>query len=117
MNVDDLALALGVGSARGARALARAVGRGQKRQVVALGEAVARALEQAGHVAVRARLERGRLPLDDRSADALCASGLPDLSVAPQLLAECARVVKRRRQRHRGDGGWASSDAGPSVTC
>ncbi len=93
MNVDDLALALGVGSARGARALARAVP-GQKRQVVALGDAVARALEQAGHVAVRVRPERGRLPLEDRSADALCVSGLPDLSVAPQLLAECARVVK-----------------------
>lgn len=96
MNVDDLALALGVGSARGARALARAVGRGEeaKRRVVALGEAVARALEQAGHTAVRARLERGRLPLEDGSADALCTSGLPDLSVAPQLIKECARVVR-----------------------
>ncbi|HXU68943.1 MAG TPA: class I SAM-dependent methyltransferase [Polyangia bacterium] len=96
MNVDDLALALGVGSARGARALARSVpvtGSG-KRQVVALGEAVARAIEQAGHVAVRARLERGRLALEDASADALCTSGLPDLSVAPQLIKECARVVR-----------------------
>ena len=93
MNVDDWALALGVGSGRGARALARAVG-GDKRQVVALGEAVARAIEQAGHVAVRARLERGRLALDDSSADALCTSGLPDLSVAPQLIKECARVVR-----------------------
>ena len=93
MNVDDLALALNVGSARGARALARAVP-GEKRVVVALGEAVARAVEQAGHTVVRARLERGRLALDDASADALCTSGLPDLSVAPQLIAECARVVK-----------------------
>lgn len=93
MNVDDLALALNVGSARGARALARAVP-GQKRRVVALGDAVARALEQAGHEALRARLERGRIPLDDSAADALCASGLPDLSVAPQLIKECARVVK-----------------------
>ena len=93
MNVDDLALALGVGSARGARALARAVP-GEKRQVVALGEAVARAIEQAGHTVVRARLERGRLSLDDSSADALCTSGLPDLSMAPQLIKECARVVR-----------------------
>ena len=101
MNVDDLALALGVGSARGARALARAVGANgaranhdSKLTVVALGEAVARALEQAGHVAMRARFERGRLPLEDGSADALCTSGLPDLSVAPQLIKECARVVR-----------------------
>ena len=93
MNVDDLALALNVGSARGARALARAV-RGEKRRVAALGEAVARALEQEGHEALRARLERGRLPLDDSAADALCASGLPDLSLAPQLIKECARVVR-----------------------
>jgi ubiquinone/menaquinone biosynthesis C-methylase UbiE len=96
MNVDDLALALGVGSARGARALARAVGPSSeaRRTVVALGEAVARAVEQAGHDVVRARLERGRLALDDGCADALCASGLPDLSVAPALLHECARVVR-----------------------
>jgi ubiquinone/menaquinone biosynthesis C-methylase UbiE len=93
MNVDDLALALGVGAGRGAKALARAVG-GEKRRVVALGEAIAKALEQAGHEAVRVRLERGRLPLEDASVDALCASGLPDLSLAPALLAECARVVK-----------------------
>ena len=93
MNVDDWVLALGVGSGRGARALARAV-RGDKRQVVALGEAVARALEQAGHAALRARMERGRLALDDSAADALCTSGLPDLSVAPQLIKECARVVR-----------------------
>ena len=43
---------------------------------------------------MRARLERGRLALDDASADALCTSGLPDLSVAPQLIKECARVVR-----------------------
>jgi ubiquinone/menaquinone biosynthesis C-methylase UbiE len=96
MNVDDLALALGLGAARGAKALARAVGPSGdgKRRVVALGDAVARALAQAGHEPVRARLERGRLQLEDASADALCASGLPDLSVAPTLLRECARVVK-----------------------
>jgi ubiquinone/menaquinone biosynthesis C-methylase UbiE len=96
MNVDDLALALGLGAARGARALARAVGPSNqgKRRVVALGDAIARALEQAGHEPVRARLERGRLALEDAAADALCASGLPDLSVAPMLLKECARVVK-----------------------
>jgi ubiquinone/menaquinone biosynthesis C-methylase UbiE len=93
MNVEDLALALGMGAARGARALARAVG-GEKRRVVALGEAVARALEEAGHEALRVRAERGRLPLDDGSADALCASGLPDLSVAPLVLHEFVRVVR-----------------------
>jgi ubiquinone/menaquinone biosynthesis C-methylase UbiE len=93
VNVDDLALALGLGAARGARALARAVG-GEKKRVVALGEAIARALEQAGHQPMRTRLERGRLPLEDAGADALCASGLPDPSVAPALLRECARVVQ-----------------------
>jgi ubiquinone/menaquinone biosynthesis C-methylase UbiE len=96
MNVDDLALALGLGAARGAKALARAVGpSGEgKRRVVALGDAIARALEQAGHEPLRARMERGRLPFEDGSADALCASGLPDLSLAPAVLGECARVVK-----------------------
>jgi hypothetical protein len=93
MNVDDLALALGLGAARGARALARAVG-GGKLRVVALGDAIARALEQAGHQPLRARLERGRLGLDDGGADALCASGLPDPSVAPMVLRECVRVVQ-----------------------
>lgn len=92
MNVDDLALALGLGAARGARALARAVGT-EPRRVVALGDAIARALQEAGHQPLRARLERGRLSLDDAAAEALCASGLPDLSVAPALLRECARVV------------------------
>ncbi len=93
MNVDDLALALGVGAARGAKALARAVP-GEKRRVAALGEAVAKALEQVGHEAVRARMERGRLALDDASVDALCVSGLPDLSVAAQALQELVRVVR-----------------------
>lgn len=93
MNVDGLAQALGLGSARGARAMARAIGDGRKR-VVALGEAIARALEEAGHEAIRARLERGRLALEDGVADALCASGLPDRSIAPLVLGECGRVVK-----------------------
>jgi ubiquinone/menaquinone biosynthesis C-methylase UbiE len=93
MKVDDLALALGLGAARGARALARAVG-GNGQRVVALGEAIARAVEQAGHTPVRVRVEHGQLSLDDANADALCASGLPDRSVAPALLRECARVVK-----------------------
>ncbi|MCA1662800.1 MAG: methyltransferase domain-containing protein, partial [Myxococcales bacterium] len=101
MNVDDLALALGVGSARGARALARAVGAtgvgppsDAKLTVVTLGDAVARAIEEAGHVALRARFEGGRLPLEDGTADALCTSGLPDLSVAQELIKQCARVVR-----------------------
>ena len=34
------------------------------------------------------------MSLEDASADALCTSGLPDLSVAPQLIKECARVVR-----------------------
>jgi SAM-dependent methyltransferase len=93
MNVDDLALALGLGAARGARALARSIG-GDPQRVVALGEAIARALAEAGHEPLRTRLERGRLPLEDASVDALCASGLPDPSIAPEVLRECARVVK-----------------------
>ena len=93
MNVDDLALALGVGAARGAKALARAVP-GDKQRVTALSEAVARALEQAGHEPVRAQLEHGKLALDDASVDALCASGLPDAAAALPVLRECARVVR-----------------------
>jgi ubiquinone/menaquinone biosynthesis C-methylase UbiE len=93
MNVDDLALALGVGAARGAKALARAVP-GEKRRVVALSDAVARALEQAGHEAVRAELTPGKLALDDAGADALCASGMPDPAAAREVLRECARVVR-----------------------
>jgi ubiquinone/menaquinone biosynthesis C-methylase UbiE len=88
-----IASALGLGSAAGAKALAREVGAPRLR-VVALGDAVARALEQAGHEAVRATLENDRIGLDDGAADALCASGLPEIDVAPRLLAECARVVK-----------------------
>ena len=61
---------------------------------MALGDAVARALEQAGHEVLRGRVDNGRLTLDDASADALCASGLPDFSLAPQLIKECTRVVK-----------------------
>jgi ubiquinone/menaquinone biosynthesis C-methylase UbiE len=111
MNVDDLALALGVGAARGARAMAKAVSGGKSRttreavpaetaaadaklRVVALGDAVAKALEEAGHEALRVRAERGRLPIDDGAADALCASGLPDPSVAPLVLNEFVRVVR-----------------------
>src|SRR4051794_22408740 len=107
MNVDDLALALGVGAARGARAMAKAVGGPKPRapkdvtaadaaaaspdgklRVVALGEAVAKALEEEGHEAMRVRAERARLPVEDGAADALCASGLPDASVAPLVLNE-----------------------------
>jgi hypothetical protein len=112
MNVDDLALALGVGAARGARAMAKAVSGHKARlpsgeespstvpsaegklRVVALGEAVAKALEEAGHEAMRVRAERSRLPLDDGAADALCASGLPDVSVALLVLNEFVRVVR-----------------------
>jgi hypothetical protein len=94
MNVDDLALALGVGAARGAKALARAVP-GAKQRVAALGEAVARALEQAGHEPLRATLAEGRLALDGGVADALCASGLPlEPAAALMLIGECARVVR-----------------------
>src|SRR5262249_48369780 len=99
MNVDDLALALNVGAARGAKALARAVGpvAGGRRRVVALGDAIARAVEQAGHEALRARLGHGRPATAGAAARAVGTSGLPDLSMAPSLLRECARVV--------GDGG------------
>jgi len=93
MNVDDLALALGVGAARGAKALARAVP-GEKQRVAALGEAVARALEQAGHEPLRVPLDQGRVALEDGVADALCGSGLPEAAAALPLLRECARVVR-----------------------
>jgi hypothetical protein len=93
MNVGDLALALGVGAARGAKALARAIP-GEQQRVVALSEAVARALEQAGHSPLRATLQNGRLQLEDGAADALCSSGLPAPEAAPLLVRECIRVVR-----------------------
>jgi SAM-dependent methyltransferase len=90
-----IASALGLGSAFGAKALARAVSVGGAHlRVVALSDRVARALEQAGHVSLLAPPENGRLPLEDRAADALCASGLPEIETAPRILRECARVVR-----------------------
>ncbi|HZS39204.1 MAG TPA: hypothetical protein VFF06_20375 [Polyangia bacterium] len=91
-----LAGALGLGGF-GAKALARALGPAQKDRaldVVGLNEPVARALEQAGHRALRAPVANGRVPLDDGAADAACVAGLPPADVAPLLLDECARVVK-----------------------
>jgi hypothetical protein len=89
----ELAIALGVGSGWGAKALARALppssGSGPLR-VAALSEAIARAIEAAGHHALRAAPRDGRLALDDGAADALCVSGLPE---DPAALRECARVV------------------------
>jgi SAM-dependent methyltransferase len=94
--IRGIASALGLGSAWGGKALARAVTTdGPKLQVAALSEGVARALEQAGHTAARARLEDGRLPLPDGAVDALCVSGLPDeVESARTALGECARVVR-----------------------
>jgi ubiquinone/menaquinone biosynthesis C-methylase UbiE len=91
--IDVVASALGFGSGWGGKALARTLGK-EKVRVAALSEPVARAIEQAGHEAVRVEAQNGRLPLDDRSCDALCASGLPPTDVAPAVLRECARVVK-----------------------
>jgi SAM-dependent methyltransferase len=91
-----IASALGLGSAWGGKALARAVSAsgGQRLAVVALSDGVARALEQAGHQARLAPVEDGHLPLPDHQADALCASGLPEVEAAPRVLRECARVVR-----------------------
>jgi ubiquinone/menaquinone biosynthesis C-methylase UbiE len=93
MNVDGLAFALGLGAARGAKALAKAVP-GEKQRVVVFSDVMARALHQAGHTPVPAAVEDGRLPLADAAADALCASGLPDAAITPAALRECARVVR-----------------------
>ena len=84
---------LGLGGAAGAKALVRSLV-GEKLTVVALSDAIARAAEAAGHTALRAPLTHGRLQLDDAVADALCVSGLPPPEVAPQVLAECTRVVR-----------------------
>ncbi len=93
--IDAVAAALGFGSGWGSKALARAVSEGKRKaKVAALSEPVARALEQAGHEALRATLENGRLSLEDACTDALCASGLPPPEVAAQVLSECARVVR-----------------------
>ncbi|HEY7956378.1 MAG TPA: hypothetical protein VII38_13840 [Polyangia bacterium] len=83
--------ALGLGASWGAKPLARAVG-SSKAKVAALTEPLARALEAAGHEAVRATLDEGRLSLEAGSVDALCLAGLPDS--AALLLTECARVVR-----------------------
>jgi hypothetical protein len=92
----NIASALGLGSGWGARALARALpsSGGGCLRVVALSEPVARAVEQAGHEAVRAALTDGHLAVGDGAADALCASGLPDAAAAVEWLRECARVLK-----------------------
>ena len=116
--LDSLASALGFGSGWGAKALARALSQPSsakagakapepgpeggddaaivplKLRVATLSEPVARALEQAGHEPLRVVVENGRLPLEDRVADALCVSGLPPAEVAPQILSECLRVVR-----------------------
>jgi hypothetical protein len=109
--LDSLASALGFGSGWGAKALARALSQPAagaaakaaagaesttpiKLRVATLSEPVARALEQAGHEPLRVVVENGRLPLEDRIADALCVSGLPPAEVAPQVLSECLRVVR-----------------------
>jgi hypothetical protein len=76
----------------GAKALARAVGSDEKRRVIVLDPNAARALEQAGHTSLLAKLDGGQLQCDDRSADALCLSGAPD---EPAILRECARAVRR----------------------
>jgi hypothetical protein len=94
---NSLAAALGLGAARGSKALARATARlGKGRRVVALSEPIARALEAEGQEAVRAAFTDGRLTLADGHGDALCGSGLPEADVAGALtmLRECARVVK-----------------------
>ncbi len=83
----DLVGALGLG---GARALVRAVG-SEKRRVIALDESVARALEQAGHTSLAARVENSRLHFEEAPVDALCLSALPDDA---SLLRDCARAVK-----------------------
>jgi SAM-dependent methyltransferase len=87
--------ALGIGSAWGGRALARAVTReGKPLRVVALAEGIARALEHAGHVSLLTRIENGRLPLDDAATDALCLSGFPEVDDPTRVVRECARVVR-----------------------
>ncbi len=93
--LSGIAGALGLGGF-GSKALARAIGPAQAGavKVAALSEPVARALEHAGHHALRAAVSHGRVPLDDGAADAACVAGLPDAEVAPLLLDECARVVK-----------------------
>src|ERR1700690_4566696 len=73
----------------GAKALARALAP-PKKQVIALDDGVARVLSQAGHVALPAKIENGKLQHETR-ADAVCLAGLPGDA---DLLRECARAVK-----------------------
>ena len=85
--------------------------------VAALGDAVARALEQAGHAAVRARLERGRLALDDcigRRAVHVRPAGLVDRAAAHQgVRARGALTAEASSSRPR-PASWA---AARSATC
>jgi SAM-dependent methyltransferase len=102
MAFSDLALSLGLGQGRGAKALAREVTReGRSLRVVALSDAVARALTLEGHTPIRSAFADARLPLRDGEADALCGSGLPisaadghSVENALKVLADCTRVVK-----------------------
>jgi hypothetical protein len=91
--IEVIAGSLGIGGAGSAKAMLRAL-LGAKLRVAALSPQVARALEAAGHTAVPIELTNGRLQLDDGATDALCMPGLPPVEMAPQVLGECARVVR-----------------------
>jgi hypothetical protein len=96
--IESIAGALGLGGAGGAKAMVRALPEGAPLRVAALSPQVGRALAQSGHTPLEVTLSNGRLQLDDAQADALCLPGLPRVDMAPQVLTECARVVK--------PGGW-----------
>jgi ubiquinone/menaquinone biosynthesis C-methylase UbiE len=99
MTLSDLAgaisLGLGLGTARGAKALARAIRqRPGHIRVATFSESVARALTRQKMEPLRVELAEGRIRLDDGAADALCGTGLLISVAALPIIVECARVVK-----------------------
>jgi SAM-dependent methyltransferase len=97
--IDGIASALGLGGASfGKRALARELNRraGEAKElaVAALNGPLANAMTDAGHRGEAIDFVDGRIERPSGGFDALVASGLPPVEVAPALLGEWARVVR-----------------------
>jgi len=98
MTIGGIASALGIGASFGKKSLARELARraagANDLAVAALNGPLASALTDAGHRGEEVALVDGRIDRPSAGFDALVASGLPPVEVAPALLGEWARVVR-----------------------
>jgi SAM-dependent methyltransferase len=96
--IEGLASVFGIGASFGKRSLARELARrapgANGLHVAALNGPLARALDEAGYRGEEVAFVDGRIDRAGDSFDALAASGLPPVEVAPALLGEWARVVR-----------------------